>query len=154
MSRGLKYTLAALLLILVALQFFGPETPETRVENPDDLLATEQVDAEIAGLLRNACYDCHSMETKYPWYAGISPVSFRIYGHINHGREELNFSEWASLKKIGKVKRLKDIEEVLEEGEMPLKDYLLLHPEGRLTEVQRASLKEWADALSREVMKK
>jgi hypothetical protein len=154
MIKLLKYILAALLVILVALQFFGPEAPETREDNPGDLLAVEQVDAEIAGLLRNACYDCHSMETKYPWYAGIAPVSFRIYGHVEHGREELNFSEWASLKKIGKVKRLKDIEEVLEEGEMPLKDYLLLHPEGRLTDAQRASLMEWADALSREVMAK
>lgn len=152
MNKGLKYILAALLVILVAIQFFGPSAPETRTENPGDLILVEQVDSEIAGMLRAACYDCHSMETKYPWYAGIAPVSFRIYGHINHGRDELNFSEWASLKKLGKVKRLKDIEEIVEAGNMPLTDYTWLHPEAKLSESQRKQLTGWAAALAGEVM--
>ena len=154
MNKLLKYALAALLVILVALQFFGPAAPETRAENPEDIFVLEQVDDDVTRLLRDACYDCHSMETEYPWYAHIAPVSWRIYAHVDHGREELNFSEWGSLKKIGKVKRLKDIEEVLEEGEMPLKDYLLLHPEAKLSDTQRESLMSWADGLSRKVMGK
>lgn len=152
MSKTVKYILSALLVILVALQFFGPEAPETRMENPEDIILVERVDAEIAGLLRNACYDCHSMETKYPWYAGIAPVSFRIYGHINYGREELNFSEWGTLKKLGKVKRLKDIEEIVEAGNMPLTDYTWLHPEAKLSESQRKQLTGWSASLAAEVM--
>lgn len=154
MNKVTRFLLLGLLAVLVVIQFVGPKAPETRIENPQDLLLAEQVDATVAGMLKNACYDCHSMETKYPWYAGIAPVSWRVYGHINHGREELNFSEWGSLKKLGKVKRLKDIEEIVAAGNMPLSDYTWLHPEAKLSESQRAQLSGWAADLAKGVMGK
>ena len=153
MSKRVKFILGGLAAILVIIQFVGPSRPEVRADNPDDLLVTSEVGEEVATLLRTACYDCHSMETNYPWYASIAPVSWRVYGHINHGREELNFSEWAKLKRTRKVRKLRDLGETVEAGDMPLSDYVLLHSEANLSDEQRTILVEWADAFARDVMK-
>lgn len=121
-------------------------------ENPDDLLATSQIDAEVSNLLRSACYDCHSNETKYPWYSYITPFSWFIFDHINHGREELNFSEWASLRKSKKVRILKDLAEEVGEEKMPLESYTIMHGDARLTKEQRDLLVKWAEEFSAVVM--
>ena len=152
MSRQAKSILGGVVAVLIVIQFVGPSRPDVRSDNPEDLLVTSNVDEDVATLLRTACYDCHSMETNFPWYASVAPVSWRVYGHINHGRDELNFSEWASLKRSRKVRKLRDLGETVGEGDMPLKDYLLMHSEARLSDEQRDLLVEWADAFAREVM--
>ena len=143
----------AILAIIIILQFVGPSRPENYDSSPADLIATEQLEEEVATLLRNACYDCHSMESKYPWYANIAPVKWMIYDHIYEGREELNFSEWANLEKRAKIRKLKDIAEEVEEGEMPMESYVKMHAEANLTDEQRAMIVEWANDFSREVMR-
>lgn len=92
------------------------------------------VSAETADLARRACYDCHSNETVWPWYSYISPISFRIADHVEHGRGHLNFSEW------DQEQDTHDLIEVIENGEMPLSNYLLLHPEADLTEAEKSTL--------------
>ncbi|MFK7802548.1 MAG: heme-binding domain-containing protein [Anaerolineae bacterium] len=92
------------------------------------------VSAESADLARRACYDCHSNETVWPWYSYVSPISFRIADHVEHGRRHLNFSEW------DQPQDTHDLIEVIENGEMPLSDYLRQHPEADLTEAEKAIL--------------
>lgn len=74
-----------------------------------------------------ACFDCHSNETRWPWYSNIAPLSWRLQQHVDEGREALNFSEWGTGDQ-----EADDIVEVVREGEMPPWDYLLMHPEARL----------------------
>ncbi len=154
MNKIIKYLLIAFAAIFLLIQFLGPSAPATSTENPEDLLAVPQIDPQVADILRTACYNCHSMETKYPFYSRIAPLSWWIYGHINHGREELNFSAWESMKKSSKVRKLKDITEVIEEGEMPMSSYVNMHPEARLSEAQKELLINWANTFAREVVKK
>lgn len=140
------------LLGLIGLQFFSGKAPEVRAENPGDLITTEAIQGPVADLLRAACYDCHSMETKYPWYTKVSPVNGVIFQHINEGREELNFSEWASMPKRTQIRKLKELAEELEEGKMPLASYTWIHSEAELTDDQKQILIDWANELSNSIL--
>lgn len=153
MNRKLKYILIAIVVILGTLQLLGPERPVTSSDNPEDILVTASISSEISGILKTACYDCHSMETTYPWYGYVAPVSWFLIRHIDHGREELNFSNWTSMDKRSKLRALKDIQEVIEEGEMPLSSYVKLHGEAALSEEQKTALVDWAKEFAREVIK-
>lgn len=86
-----------------------------------------------------ACFDCHSNETVWPWYTNIAPMSWRVQSHVDEGREKLNFSEWGTGEQASD-----EIVEVVQEGEMPPWDYLLMHPEARLSD---ADLQVFLDGL-------
>jgi hypothetical protein len=154
MNKWLKYSGAFLVAAFVIIQFLGPSRPEVQEKNPDDLENTALIDSEVMSLLRDACYDCHSMETKYPWYANIAPVKWPIYDHIIVGREELNFSKWGTLDKRAKLRKLKDISEEVEELKMPMDGYVKLHPEADLTSDQREMIVTWSKDFAKQVLKK
>ena len=94
-------------------------------------------------VLKRACYDCHSNETLWPWYSYVAPVSWLIARHVDHGRDRLNFSEWDKYSLRDKKHILKDIPEEIEEGEMPMDNYLPLHPEAELSEEDIEALEKW-----------
>ena len=141
------YIMVAVVTLLVLIQFFPGQKPEVSIANPNDIHKEVLISPEVSKILRNACYDCHSNETVYPWYADVAPMSWLVIHDINEGREELNFSEWIpySLKK--KNHKLEEIVEMVEEGEMPLKIYTPLHPEAKLSEQQKELLISWAKNL-------
>ena len=86
-------------------------------------------------LAKRACFDCHSNETRWPWYASVAPLSWRVQSHVDEGREHLDFSTFD--RSTGEAE---EAVEVLQEGEMPLWDYVLAHPEARLTVDEREEL--------------
>lgn len=86
-------------------------------------------------LVERACFDCHSNQTVWPWYASVAPLSWAVQDHVDEGREKLNFSEWDRPQD-----EAEEAAEVVQEGEMPLWDYLLLHPEASLTAAEQADL--------------
>ena len=130
----------------VVIQFFG-NRPETKKDNPADLLATAHVPPDVSVLLRHACYDCHSNETVYPWYAYVAPVSWLVNRDVQEGRQELNFSEWDKLKLSKKAKMLNKIsEEAVEDEEMPMKIYVMMHPGADLSAADRKKIGKWIDA--------
>lgn len=90
---------------------------------------------EVRALAARACFDCHSNETKWPWYTNVAPSSWLVAHDVEEGRRELNFSEWDR-----KQKHAKDAEEELREGEMPPGVYLPLHPEAKLTDAEKKQL--------------
>ncbi len=99
---------------------------------------------EVATLLERACNDCHSNETKWPWYSQVAPFSWLVARDVNDGRKRLNFSEWENYEEGRKLKKLEDVAEEVGAGEMPLAVYVPLHPEAKLTQPERALLVEWA----------
>ena len=103
-----------------------------------------QAPAEVITLLERACYDCHSNETKWPWYSQVAPVSWLVSRDVNDARKHLNFSEWENYEAGRKLKKLEELVEEVGEGEMPLAIYLPLHPEAKLTAADRSVLVEWA----------
>lgn len=134
------------------LQFFRGDYPETRTQNPLDIHSSIEISDEVSGILKSTCYDCHSMETNFPWYSHVSPISWRIFQHIEMGRADLNFSDWNDLSKRKKLGKLNDIIEELEDDEMPLKSYRRFHSEARLSEDEKRALIIWAKETSNDLL--
>ena len=135
------------LLVLVVALALAQLVPVDRSNPPATApFALADVPAPVAGALRSACYDCHSRETVWPWYARIAPVSWLLAHDVSEGRETLDFSTWAAEKPRRRAKLLGEIAEEVDEREMPPTLYVLLHPEARLDDAARAALVAWARA--------
>jgi hypothetical protein len=143
MKKKLKWIFVALVVVFALLQFTNPSRTNPPVAS--DLMATNPPPPEIAAMLHTACYDCHSSETRWPWYSRVAPMSWQIAKDVNDGRDNLNFSDWPN-DSMRAVKRLEDMSEQIGYGEMPLKKYTLIHADARLTESQRKELTDWLDA--------
>lgn len=139
-----KRILILLLGIFLILQLIPSNRPEVIVDNPNDLLMNNTVPSNIKSMLRTTCYDCHSNETVYPWYAYVAPVSFLVSKDTREGRLELNFSEWEKLDADEKAEMLEEIAEEVEEGEMPMKIYPITHPKAKLSDENREEIVNWA----------
>jgi hypothetical protein len=138
-----KLILPAVLGIFAALQLFNPARTNPPVIT--DFIAAASPPASVAASLRAACYDCHSHETKWPWYSRVAPVSWLVVSDTNEGREKLDFSDWPD-ETARAAKKMDRINEVLGYREMPPKKYTLIHAAARLTEVQRKEIMDWTDA--------
>ncbi|MCB0509522.1 MAG: heme-binding domain-containing protein [Chitinophagales bacterium] len=137
----------SLLVLLIAIQFIKIDRSVPENFQDYDFLVYNQTNAEITTLLKSACYDCHSYETKYPWYSQIAPVSWYLKRHINEGREHLNFSDWKYLSEEKRAHKIDECIELIEEDEMPLFSYSLIHKEAKLSEEQKEQLVEFFKAL-------
>ena len=102
--------------------------------------------ADIAPVLRRACYDCHSNETVWPWYSRVAPVSWLLAYDVIEGREELNFSTWGRYDSARQRKKLAETIETLNEGEMPPAFYTIMHPAARRADADRQAIVAWASA--------
>lgn len=103
--------------------------------NPPVVREPQWQDVTTKDLVTRACYDCHSNESVWPWYSNVAPVSWLIQRDVDEGRQKLNFSEWGA-----REMEVDEIIEVVQEGEMPPVQFTLIHPEARLSEVERAQL--------------
>jgi len=110
------------------------------------VLSDVQAPAEVQSILRRSCYDCHSHETHWPWYAFVAPASWFLVDQIEEAREDLNFSDWPVFGFEEQALALDDIRGQIRKGEMPLDSYLLLHPEARLSDSDRKILLDWAES--------
>jgi hypothetical protein len=137
--KRLKILLIIFILLFIIIQFIPVEKNNPKSEG---VISSS---GQISEILSRSCYDCHSNETKWPWYSKIAPISWRIAEHVEEGRKHLNFSTWGKYNLDQKRRRLNEIVEEVEEGGMPLKDYLLLHKEARLSDLDKALLKQWVN---------
>jgi hypothetical protein len=110
-----------------------------------DLLSTNSPPPQIAALLRDACYDCHSYETRWPWYGHIAPISWWLDSHVHDARDRLNFSEWPHGNSQKAARKWNSISDTVREGEMPLPSYARIHKAAQLTDEQRKLLADWAE---------
>ena len=136
MSKSKKF-LVLVVLTLVGIQFI-PNNQTEGVVNPIEAFETEN--EEVSAILNKACMDCHSNETVYPWYASVAPVSFFVNGHIEEGREHLNFSEWNTYSIKDREHVIEELLEVIEKKEMPMLTYWLVHWDAKITDEERQTL--------------
>lgn len=143
-----KLILLAAAFVFAALQLFNPAHTNPPVKN--DFLTAALPPATVAASLRAACYDCHSNETKWPWYSKIAPVSWLIASDVNEGRQHLNFSDWPT-EPDRAAKKLDRMNEVVDYREMPPKKYTLIHTDARFTEAQRKEIMDWTDGAQKKL---
>lgn len=141
MKRWLKRIAAGLLLAVGALQF----VPVDSINPPEH--GQLPASAEVQAVLRRSCYDCHSNETRWPWYAKIFPASLLIARDVKKGRGEVNFSMWEKYDERRKMRKLREIAKEVEKGSMPPAYYLPLHLEARLSAAERDLIMRWAKQL-------
>ena len=146
--KNWKIILAAVFVVFAALQLFTPARTNPPVKN--DFLTAVKPPPALAASLRAACYDCHSHETRWPWYSRIAPVSWLVVSDTTEGREHLNFSDWPT-EPARAAKKLDRINEVVDYREMPPKKYTLIHADARFTEAQRKEIMDWTDAVAEKI---
>jgi hypothetical protein len=149
MKPKLKTILLILVGLLLVAQFIPIDRSVPEVDPNADFLKSVEAPTTIANLIEGACYDCHSYESEYPWYAKIAPLSFWIQGHINGGRQHLNFSDWTSYPAKKAAHKLEECYEEVQERHMPMKSFTWLHPEAKLSDEQVSALAQWFQQLYR-----
>lgn len=142
LTRRLLIVAAALGVVAAAVQM----VPVERSNPPVD--AALVAPAEVLEVLRGSCFDCHSHETRWPWYSRVAPVSWLVAHDVEEGRDHLNFSLWANYEQRRRQKLAEDIWEEVDRGEMPLPVYLLAHRDARLTASDREVLRSWSASVA------
>lgn len=135
-KRKISY---AFIAILIVIQFIRPS------KNTGDAVTANSIvtSVDVEKVLQKSCYDCHSNHTEYPWYFNIEPIGWWTAHHVNEGKEELNFSEFNAYSLKRKLRKLKEMKEQLDENEMPLSSYTLIHTDAELTPGDKALLLKW-----------
>ena len=144
----LKWTAIALAVIFVALQFIRPARTNPPIDESRTILARTHVTPEAAAIMDRSCNDCHSNQTRWPWYSNVAPVSWFVIDHVNVGRREMNFSDWAQYSTDDQQGLLKKICREVKEGAMPLSSYLRMHHDAKLSNEDVRTLCDWANAES------
>ena len=147
LKKILKRIFQILLFAFIIIQFFRPAKNKAAGISNNDISKIYQIPQDVQSILKTSCYDCHSNNTVYPWYAEIQPVAWWLEHHINEGNKELNFSEFASYRIGRQYRKLEEINKEIKEDEMPLDEYLWVHKAAKLNEQQKLLLATWVTAL-------
>ena len=131
---------AVIVLLGVASALTRP--PNLERNNPG-ILSGASIDSTVSAILRRSCADCHSDETRYPWYSYVAPVSWWLRRHVDEGRLHLNLSRWRDYPAVRRQRLLSDIASQVRDREMPIPQYTLLHWQARLSEADIAALFRW-----------
>ena len=135
--RIVKIVALVLLVCFVGIQFMPTELNQSDVVPKTDFLLVNNPPENISTLLQESCYDCHSNNTDYPWYNKIQPTAWFLENHIADGKEELNFNEWDAYSNRRKNSKLKSIISQVEDDEMPLSSYTLIHKDAKLSKSEK-----------------
>src|SRR5208282_2068527 len=125
---------------LLAVQFVPVQRTNPPVKS--DVSAPPGIEAT----LRRACYDCHSNETRWPWYSRVAPISWLAQREVELGRKEINFSEWGEYYPATRKRKLQWMDRAIRQEAMPPWSYRIVHPDARITQEDRAALERWIDS--------
>ena len=139
-QKRFKVLLVILVFLIIAMQFVVPEKNISNIPSGKTFVDSFKVDKKVYGLLSVSCFDCHSNDTRYPWYTNIQPVGWVLANHINQGKQKLNFDSLTTYgsRKIGS--KFTQIVKEIEKGNMPLKSYVLMHHDANLNETDKQAL--------------
>lgn len=142
--RLLKRILLVLLIGFIVIQFFRPERNVSAQTSRNDITTLYAMPGDVKQIMDKACFDCHSNNTKYPWYAEIQPIAWWLADHIEEGKEHMNYSEFASYGLRKQYHKLEETEEMVKENHMPLDSYTWMHRDAKLTTEERQRLAQWS----------
>jgi hypothetical protein len=141
---SLKKISLILLIVFIAIQFIQPARNTNGEVMKADITKQFSVPADVQNILKKSCYDCHSNNTRYPWYANIQPMGWLLASHIKKGKAELNFDEFGSYTKRTQSSKLKSIANSVKDKSMPLASYTLMHEDAKLDDRNRQRIVDWA----------
>ena len=142
-----KKILLFLLLVFVVIQFFHPKPNKSNGDQPNYIGKSFTIPDDVKPILQKACNDCHSNNTKYPWYSNIQPVDWWLTNHIKEGKAHLNFDEYTNRSLRFQYHKMEETIEQIKEGEMPLNSYTWTHKDAILKEEEKNKLYDWANSV-------
>ena len=134
--------------IVLVIQVIPVERNVSTVPPGQSFEKTEKVPANVAAILKVSCYDCHSNNSRYPWYSEVQPGAWFMAKHIKKGRDELNFDEFNNYSKRRKKAKIKSIISQIEKDEMPLKSYRMMHGNARLSADEKKELLDFFNTIN------
>ncbi len=134
--------LIAAAVLLAGIQLVRPARTNPPVAPANALAAQVDVPPHINRIFDRACADCHSNRTRWPWYSEIAPVSWLLTDHVNEGRTKMNLDNWDDATSF------KDICQEVRTGGMPMKNYLILHPDAQLSPQDVQAVCAWTQQAS------
>ena len=144
-ARLARWALIGFLVAFIAAQAFRPERTNPPSTPGASLLA--HATPEVAGILNRACRDCHSNDTRWPWYTNVAPTSWFVADHVNHGREHFNYSQWTSIDEDEQDKLLGAMCSLSQRGRMPLPSYLIVHRDAKVSPDDVKTLCAWTEKM-------
>ena len=144
-AGGARWALPLFLVVFIAVQFVRPD----RTNPPAPVAASLQAKTppDIKALLDRSCRDCHSNETRWPWYSTVAPMSWMVAGDVHQGRDHFNYSEWNTYVSDDQDKLLGAMCALAKRGRMPLPSYLLTHRHAKLSPADVTALCTWSDKM-------
>lgn len=136
--------LLGLFIVFVLIQFIQPVRNLSNDIPSGDITKAINVPDNVKRVLKTACYNCHSNNTYYPWYARVQPFGWLLAKHIRDGKSELNFDEFGAYSLRRRISKINGIKNSMEDGTMPLSSYTFLHRNARLSTTERALIIDWA----------
>lgn len=131
-GKGLVLGLASFVALLGVMQL----VPYGRAHsNPPVIAEPAWSSPRTRELAERACFDCHSNETKWPWYARVAPFSWVMQRDVEMGRSVMNFSEWTRPYALAP-----EAEHAVLRRDMPPRNYRLLHGDAYLTQAEKVEL--------------
>lgn len=146
-----KRILLLLLVVLIIIQFIHPARNISKTEQPNNIAKAYTVPDSVKTILDKACMDCHSNNTRYPWYFKTQPVDWWLTHHINEGKEELNFDEFTNKPIRYQYNKLEESEKQVKEDEMPIGSYTWIHKDAALSEQEKTTFINWVESIRNEM---
>ncbi len=136
-----------LLAALIVIQFFHPKKNRSKGPQANYIGNAFHVPEDVKSIMAIACNDCHSNNTRYPWYSKIQPVHWWLNGHVKNGKKAVNFDEYTNKSLRYQYHKMEEVEEMVEDGKMPLKSYLWIHKNARLNADEKEKIHAWTHAV-------
>ncbi len=147
MKKILKNIGIVLLVALIIIQFIHPTKNVAATPAEHHISKLYAVPANVEQTLVKACYDCHSNNTKYPWYSKIQPVDWWLDDHVKDGKKHLNFDEFTTYRIARQYKKIEECIGEIKEGEMPIESYTLVHKNAVLSDAEKEALFNWCETI-------
>jgi len=147
LASRVRWALAITLVLLIGAQFVPVDrtNPATRPEA--SLLNQKTTSTAVRAILERSCGDCHSNDTRWPWYSRVAPISWFLLNHVNGGRDRLNYSRWTSYESDDQDKFLNGMCTLTRKGRMPVSSYLWIHRDAKLSDADIKTLCAWSDKM-------
>ena len=139
-----KKILVGLVLLFIIAQFFSPKKNQSEFVSKEAFFVQTNAPMKVQKILTQACFDCHSDQTTYPWYNSITPINYWLNSHVNGGKKHFDISKWSTYSVKRKAHKLEELIEEVQEGNMPLASYTWTHKEADLSADQIEALVDWA----------
>ena len=143
----LRKILLFLLAAFIIIQFIHPKTNKSDAMQPNYIGNVYAIPENVKSILTKACTDCHSNNTRYPWYANIQPVDWWMNGHIKDGKKGMNLDEYTNKRLRYQYHKMEDLIEQVKKGDMPLNSYTWIHKDAILSQSEKNTLMDWANAV-------